>query len=210
MRVLMLNNEFPPLGGGTGTVNCAILQRLAETPGLEIDLVTSALGRHYEEEYFSEHIRLLKVPVNNQNIHHSSNRELLTYAVRGLALARNLQQRQPYQVCLAWAGVPAGGIALALRRLNGLRYLLRVSGPDIPGFEQRYGPLYPVLTPVIRAVWRGAVRVIAKCREEAEQVQRCEPGLLVEIVPNGVDPAIFPPPPARRMMARCGYCVLPV
>ena len=43
MRVLMLNNEFPPLGGGTGTVNRAILQRLAAHPGLEIDLVTSAL-----------------------------------------------------------------------------------------------------------------------------------------------------------------------
>ncbi len=183
----MLNNEFPPLGGGTGTVNRAILQRLAAHPGLEIDLVTSALGRRYEEEHFTEHIRLLKVPVNNQNIHHSSNRELLTYAVRGLALARNLQRRQPYQICLAWAGVPAGGIALALRRLSGLRYLLRVSGPDIPGFEQRYGLLYPVLTPIIRAAWRGAERVIAKCREEADMVQRCEPGLPVEIVPNGVD-----------------------
>ena len=29
MRVLMLNNEFPPLGGGTGTVNRALLQYFA-------------------------------------------------------------------------------------------------------------------------------------------------------------------------------------
>ncbi len=28
MRVLMLNNEFPPLGGGTGTVNQAVLKRI--------------------------------------------------------------------------------------------------------------------------------------------------------------------------------------
>jgi phosphatidylinositol alpha-1,6-mannosyltransferase len=191
MRVLMLNNEFPPLGGGTGTVNRAILQRLATHPGLEIDLVTSALGRRYEEEHFTEHIRLLKVPVNNQNIHHSSNKELFTYARRGLSLALDLQRRRPYQVCLAWSGVPAGGVALALHHLCGLQYLLRVSGPDIPGFEQRYGPLYPVLTPIIRSVWRGAERVIAKCREEADMVQRREPGLSVEIVPNGVDLCAF-------------------
>lgn len=187
----MLNNEFPPLGGGTGTVNRAILQHLATHPELEIDLVTSALGRYYEEESFSENIRLLKVPVKNRNIHHSSNRELLTYAIRGLKLAWNLQRQKPYQVCMAWAGVPAGGVALALHKLVGLPYLLRVSGPDIPGFEQRYGPLYPVLTPIIRATWRHARRVIAKCQEEAEMVQRCSPGLPVEIVPNGVDLSAF-------------------
>jgi phosphatidylinositol alpha-1,6-mannosyltransferase len=195
MRVLMLNNEFPPLGGGTGTVNRAILQRLEAHPEVEIDLVTSALGRRYEEEHFAEHIRLLKVPVNNHNIHHSSNRELFTYAMRGLALAWNLQRRKPYHLCMAWAGVPAGSVALILHHLCSLQYLLRVSGPDIPGFEQRYSLLYPVLTPIIRAVWRGAERVIAKCQEEAVMIQRCEPGLPVEIVPNGVDLVAFPPAP---------------
>ena len=54
MRLLMLNNEFPPLGGGTGTVNRAMLEFFAAVPGLEIDLVTSALGRHFEEEPFSD------------------------------------------------------------------------------------------------------------------------------------------------------------
>jgi phosphatidylinositol alpha-1,6-mannosyltransferase len=191
MRVLMLNNEFPPLGGGTGTVNRAILQRLAIHPELEIDLVTSALGRQYGEERFSKNIHLFKVPVNNQNIHHSSNRELITYAIYGLGLAWKLQRRRPYQVCLAWASVPAGSMALVLHYLCGIRYLLRVSGPDIPGFERRYGSLYPILTPMIRATWHGAERVIVKCREEADMVQRCKPGLQVEIVPNGVDQSLF-------------------
>ena len=57
MRILMLNNEFPPLGGGTGTVNRALLQRFARVPGLEIDLITSALGKREEEEQFAERIR---------------------------------------------------------------------------------------------------------------------------------------------------------
>ena len=67
----MLNNEFPPLGGGTGTVNRALLQRFARAPGLEIDLITSALGRQPEQELFAKRIRILKVPVNNRNLHHS-------------------------------------------------------------------------------------------------------------------------------------------
>ena len=60
MRILMLDNEFPPLGGGMGTVNRALLECYARRSELEIDLITSALGRRQESEQFAERIRLLK------------------------------------------------------------------------------------------------------------------------------------------------------
>lgn len=195
MRLLMLNNEFPPLGGGTGTVNRAILQRLARRPDLAIDLLTSALGRRAERERFAERVTIHKVPVDNRNIHHSSNRELLTYAARALPAALRLHRARPYDLVFAWSAVPAGGVALALRRLAGLPYILRVCGPDIPGFERRYGALYPVLTPAIKAIWAGASRLVAKCEDEAAMMRRVAPGLAVELVPNGVELAAFAPAP---------------
>jgi glycosyltransferase involved in cell wall biosynthesis len=191
MRILMLNNEFPPLGGGTGTVNQAILARFAGMPGLEVDLITAALGRRREQECFAERIRILKVPVANRNLHHSANRELLAYAARALPAALRLHRAHAYDLCLAWSAVPAGGVALAMRRLTGLRYFVRVCGPDIPGFEQRYGVLYPVLTPTIRAVWRGAETVVAKCDGEAQMIQAVDRTVDVRLVPNGVDLAAF-------------------
>jgi glycosyltransferase involved in cell wall biosynthesis len=191
MRLLMLNNEFPPLGGGTGTVNRAVLLCLAQVPDLEIDLITSALGKQFKAEPFAEHICIFKVPVNNRNLHHSSNRELLTYAARGLPFALKRHRTRPYDFCFAWSAVPAGGVALALRRLGGLRYLVRVCGPDIPGFEQRYGPLYPILKPTVKAVWRGAEVVVAKCEGEADMIRRIDSRVKVTLVPNGVDLAAF-------------------
>lgn len=53
MRILMLDNEFPPLGGGMGTANEALLHRYAEIPGLEVDLITAALGGKRETEQFA-------------------------------------------------------------------------------------------------------------------------------------------------------------
>jgi hypothetical protein len=88
----MLNNEFPPLGGGTGTVNRALLEHLGRVPEIEIDLITSALGKSFEKESFSRRIEIYKVPVRNQNIHHTSNRELLEYSIRGLRLALKLER----------------------------------------------------------------------------------------------------------------------
>jgi phosphatidylinositol alpha-1,6-mannosyltransferase len=197
MRILMLNNEFPPLGGGTGTVNHELLQRFAQAYELEIDLVTSALGVRYDAEQFSGHIRILKVPVQNRNIHHSTNRELITYAGLALPQALKLHRRRPYDFCFAWSAVPAGGVALALRHMTGLPYLVRVCGPDIPGFERRYGLLYPVLTPSIRAIWRGAAAVVAKCAGEADMIRAVDRNVDVSLIANGVDSAVFQPAAIR-------------
>ena len=82
MRILMLDNEFPPLGGGMGTVNQALLQCYARTADLEIDLITSALRGSREVEQFAERIRIIKVPVWNKNIHHCTWRELSLYTVQ--------------------------------------------------------------------------------------------------------------------------------
>ncbi len=191
MRILMLNNEYPPLGGGTGTVNQAIVHRLGSLPGIEIDLITSATGKSKEQEHLPERVRLFRVPVSNRNLHHSTNSELLTYAAKALPLARRLHHCRPYDLCFAWSAVPAGGVAWMLKRLNGLRYIVRVCGPDIPGFEQRYSSLYPILSPAIKSVWRNAEIVVAKCEDEAQMIRRVDPSAAISIVRNGVDLGSF-------------------
>lgn len=189
----MLNNEFPPLGGGTGTVNRELLKRWTRASNLEIDLITSALGHEYQTEQFAERVRLHFVPVNNKNLHHSSNRELATYAARALPYALKLQRAQKYDFVFAWSAVPAGAVALVLKKIAGLNYLVRVCGPDIPGFEERYGALYPILTPMIRATWHNAAHVVAKCGDEANLIRRVDARVAVTIVPNGVDLDAFTP-----------------
>ncbi len=193
MRVLMLNNEFPPLGGGTGTANRFILQYLASVPGLEIDLITSARGKVEQNESFAPNIQIYKLPVNNKNIHHSSNIELIRYAVRGFLFAIQIQRKRRYDLCLAWSALPAGAVALLLRILTGLRYIVRVGGPDIPGFERRYRMIYPLLSPFIRAIWYGSEKVIAKSHGEVEMIRRINRNANCAVINNGVDVSLFKP-----------------
>jgi glycosyltransferase involved in cell wall biosynthesis len=193
MRVLMLNNEFPPLGGGTGTVNRAILEQFARRPGLEIDLVTSALGNRAEEESFAPTIKIYKVPVRNKNIHHSSNCELSEYFFRGLWKALKLHRQRRYDICFAWSAVPAGAIALVLRCMTGLCYIVRVCGPDIPGFERRYRTIHRFLSPLLRQIWRRAEDVVAKSEREVEMIHAMDHQLSCRLIPNGVDMAGFQP-----------------
>jgi glycosyltransferase involved in cell wall biosynthesis len=191
----MLNNEFPPLGGGMGTVNQALLNRYASTTELEIDLITSSIGGNEEIEQLTSRIRIIKLPVWNRNIHHSTCRELITYAMRALLRAAKYHRSRAYDFCLAWSTLPAGTVAMLLYNTFSLPYAVWVSGPDIPGFERRYRYLYPLLTPVIRHVWRHAKPVIAKCAGEIEMIKSLDNSIEVKFIPNGVDLNIFRPGP---------------
>jgi phosphatidylinositol alpha-1,6-mannosyltransferase len=193
MQILMLNNEFPPLGGGTGTVNKALLERFARNGDLKVDLITSTMASRFQSEHFSENIRIYKLPVFKRSIHHASNIELLTFAAKAFLFALKKHREQPYNLCFAWSALPAGGVALGLRRAIGLKYLVRVSGPDMPGFERRYQWLYPILTPFIRWIWHGAEVVVTKCEEESSRIHAIDAKVNVTIVPNGVDDKLFKP-----------------
>lgn len=197
MRILMLNNEFPPLGGGMGTTNEALIQQLAPQPDIEIDLITSARGSRREEVQLAERVCMYKVPVRNKNIHHSSNRELIRYATQAWPLAWQLHRAQRYDFCLAWSAVPAGVVAWLLFNRLKLPYMVWVSGPDIPGFERRYHSLYIILKPIIRAVWHSARPVIAKCVEEIDLIRATDQSIHPVLIPNGVDVDKFRPSEAK-------------
>ncbi len=198
MRILMLNNEFPPLGGGTGVVNYHLLKELAAYPDVTVDLVTSSRTRdQYETERFAERITIYKVPVDNHNIHHSSNLELLRYAWRGLNVSRKLLKQHRYDLSFAFAGVPAGVISYALYRHIGLPYIVSLQGPDVPGFEARYNYLYPFLKPLLRVVWRRAATVTAISGEHQRLAKDTAPKLSIPIIYNGVETDVFYPMNAR-------------
>ena len=191
----MFDNEFPPLGGGTGVVNYYLLQEMARSQDVTVDLVTSSRsGTAYETERFADRITIYKVPVDNRNIHHASNLELLRYSWRGLRMARRLLKQHRYDVSFAFAGVPAGALSYVLSLTHGLPYVLSLQGPDVPGFEARYNYLYPVLTPLIKKIWRRASAVTAISAEQVLLAHRTIPDLPLVTIPNGVETKLFAPP----------------
>lgn len=209
LRVLMFDNEFPPLGGGTGVLNQRLLEEWSRDPDLRVDLVTSSRSANrWEETSFAERIRLFKVPVHNANLHHARNIELIRYFFRGWAQARRLLAAHAYDVSFAFSTVPAGAISHRLWRESGLPYVVSLQGPDIPGFEARYRWMYPWLKPFLRRIWRGAAVVTACSQAHRDLARRTAPAREFQIVPNAVDVRRFTPGvrPAADGTVRC-LCV---
>jgi phosphatidyl-myo-inositol dimannoside synthase len=189
----MFNNEFPPLGGGTGTVNEQLFYQFSDYQDMNIDLISSARGNNRELINFSENICIYKIPVNNKNIHHSSNSELVKYSVKALLLGIKLLRKNNYDLIFAWSSVPAGFVSLILKLFFNKKLIVRISGPDIPGFEKRYEKLYRIIKPIIKLIWKKSDSLIVKCRQEYEMVKKINPHLRISIIYNGVDTKKFTP-----------------
>lgn len=199
MRILMLDNEYPPLGGGTGVVNQHVLEEIAKMEDVEVDLVTSSLTKDtYEQEQVSPRICIYKVPVDNKCIHHSSNRELLTYVVRGYWMCCKLTREKEYDLCFAFACVPAGGIAYLFSLTHHVPYVVSLQGPDVPSFEKRYNYVHFVLRPFIKLIWKNASGLMAQSAKHKQLALKTWPDANIVVIGNGVDRNIFRPRAERQ------------
>ncbi|MFZ4814056.1 MAG: glycosyltransferase family 4 protein [Phototrophicaceae bacterium] len=210
MRLLMLNNEYPPIGGGTATANYNVMRELA-AQGLHVDLVTSTpAGHDYEVETLTPTARVFRVPIANQNPHYQSERELLTYIYNAFFFIRTLYRgdEPKYDLCHAWSGLPAGALALLLKWKRNLPYIVGLRGSDVPGYDVRYTWLYPLLKPPLGMIWGGAAAITANSYELRGLARKFRPQLPIEVIPNGVDLARFQVTPLQDKTADDTFIIL--
>ncbi|MEM6285102.1 MAG: glycosyltransferase family 4 protein [Chloroflexota bacterium] len=189
MRLLMLNNEYPPIGGGTATANYYVVREMARR-GLSVDLVTSTPDNaQFQVEQLSPQARVFRVPIDNNNPHYQSERELIKYIIRAFGFIRTLYRGDgpKYDLCHAWSGLPAGALALLLLWKRRLPYIVGLRGSDVPGYDVRYKYLYPVLKPPLWMIWGGASGLTANSYELRNLALEFRPNDDIEVIPNGVD-----------------------
>lgn len=200
MKVLFLNYEYPPLGGGAANATKCILQEFSKMADLEVDLVTSSIDGKYHAEKIGENITLhrLLIGKNEKNLHFQSQRDLLSYSWRAYFFSRKLikdakKSNQPYSLTHAFFTVPCGFLSMLLKFEFNLPYIVSLRGSDVPGYSDRFTILYKLITPLIRLIWRGAKKVISNSEGLRELALESSPKQIVEIIPNGIDTELFAP-----------------
>lgn len=108
VHLLLLNYEFPPLGGGAANATYYLLKEFAKHDNITVDLITSSTGKKRIEQ-FSEKITVHYVDIgkNEHAIHHQSNKELLTYSFKAYRYAKKLQKKKHFDLIHAFLEFPA-------------------------------------------------------------------------------------------------------
>ncbi|HUF37252.1 MAG TPA: glycosyltransferase family 4 protein [Anaerolineales bacterium] len=193
MRILLINSEFPPIGGGAGNASAHIAACMA-AGGHEVTVLTSKYRRLPWNET-RDGVRIVRAPARRKRLDRSLAYEQISFIFGGLGRAIGLVARDRPDVTLAFFGMPSGAVAMPLRTLFGVPYVVSLRGGDVPGFRPYdFARYHRVSAPLIRQVWRGAGAVVANSRGLRAMAQRFERRVPIETIPNGVDPAAFAPP----------------
>lgn len=202
MKVLFLNYEYPPLGGGAANATAALLEEWRHQSDIEVHLVTSGIGNIFKQEILGNniHISYLSIGKSELNLHHQSLKDLLFYSIKGWWFARRLlrQEKIPFDTTLAFFGVPCGFIAMLLKWEFGLPYVVSLRGSDVPGYSQKYAWMYPLLRPLVKAVWKRAKAVVPNSQGLLKLALATSPNQAFTIIENGVDTRRFFTDPVKR------------
>jgi glycosyltransferase involved in cell wall biosynthesis len=190
MRILALNYEFPPLGGGYGQYHL-LCKKLAER-GHEVRYVTSRLAGQPKRERV-DGIDVHRVLSFRQNRENATLFEMSSYvASSATQLSRIINDFDP-DICHAFFGIPTG-ILIFHPVLRDVPSVLTCLGSDVPHHNpDSYSLLYTILTPVVKRIWAAYDAVVANSDGLREEIQQIAPEQEVTVINNGIDTEQFSP-----------------
>lgn len=185
MRILVLNHEFPPIGGGGGRAAEDICRQLSRR-GYEIKVLTAHIkGLPREEERDGYHI--IRLPSWRIQPYKASFLSMAAYVLAGLWIGRRLIRAFKPEVIHAHFAVPAGALAWALSWSTGIPYVLTVHLGDVPGgVPEKTGGWFRWVYPFTRGIWRNANQIVA-VSEFTRQLALKKYDVKIQVIPNGVD-----------------------
>ena len=192
MKILMLNYEFPPIGGGAGKAHLCMLKEFAGNSSLVIDVLTSAPRPGFTVENFSENITIYKVGVHKKNLHYWRKIEVIEWLLKAQRRYRKLLRENNYDLAHAFFGFPTGW--LCYRTAKKLPYIISLRGSDVPGKHARLKLDYKVFGPVFKVIWKKAAALVANSEGLKNRALRFLPSVAIDVIPNGVELDRFFPP----------------
>ncbi|HEX5963234.1 MAG TPA: glycosyltransferase [Gemmatimonadales bacterium] len=202
MRILVLNYEYPPVGGGAAVATAALAQGLVEG-GIKVDVVTAGVGSRPEssapwlqhEPFEHPGLTVYRVRSWRTGVHQAGMGDAASYLVAAFPLVRRLLRTQKYDALHVFFSLPTGAL-LPLLNLRGTPVVVSLRGSDVPGYDPHNRVLqlvHRLLAPLTRWIWRRADRVVALSNSLGQQALRTLPDLRYSVVPNGVDLKLFHP-----------------
>ncbi len=186
MKILLINSEYPPIGGGAGNASENIARLLVKM-GNEVFVLTSRFGNLPHEELCGG-VRILRGPAFRQFSDRSTAMEQSSFIVGASIRAFSLLRHFKPDVTLAFFGLPSGAVAWLLKIVLGVPYVVSLRGGDVPGFRPYDFWLYHKLAvPFLHVIWRNASTVVANSKGLHDLATAFDSTIDIPIVPNGVD-----------------------
>ncbi len=194
MNILVLNYEFPPIGGGGSAVCYEVSKRLAQR-GHSIDVVTMYFTDLPKEEVV-DGLRVHRVKCLRSDAHVCRPWEQFTYIISAIRYIKKSINIDSVDVIHTHFIIPTGPIAWYLKRKYGKEYTLIAHGSDVPGHNNgRFGLLYKLLMRPWKKMVEDAEHVVSLseylkdliCKNMGEDYNPDN----ITVIRNGIDTKLY-------------------
>jgi glycosyltransferase involved in cell wall biosynthesis len=196
MKLLMLNYEFPPVGGGAGLAHASLLREFATRSNLQVDVITCGTRPGVTRETFSGRVTIHRVGIHKKSPYFWRRWEVIQWLGRAHRPYQRLLAQNTYGLVHAFFGFPSGWLCYRSRKR--LPYIVSLRGVDVPAGNPRFNLEYKLLAPLVfPPIWRHARRMVSCSQGLRRRALDFMPKAAIEVIPNGVDLEHFQPVPER-------------
>ncbi len=193
--ILILNYEYPPIGGGAGAISAAHAEHLANL-GYKVVVVTASPNGILFQESPIKNLSIVRLASIRKKPFQSGFREKIDWMFKALRYCKRFKPSD-FDFCMAHFSIPGGWVAAQLP----FRYGVISHGHDIPWFYPQQMFVYHVLTyfSIKRIINKAEVLWVQSeaMRKNATTFTTKTP---VVVIPNGCDA----PPDAHPIPFRGG------
>jgi len=184
MRILMLNYEFPPIGGGASPVTLSLSRELVRA-GHEVDVVTMGF-RGLKARENIDGVSVYRVPSlrSRKDICHTH--EMFLFDLMALPFCLNLVRKRRYDINHTHFIIPTSLVSYWLKKLTGLPYIVTSHGSDVEGYNpDRFRTLHRFIRPFWRRLAKEASCLTSPSQGLKELILKRDKRLKVKVIPNG-------------------------
>ncbi len=186
MKLLVLNYEFPPLGGGAAPVTQHLSKQIIKY-GHQVDLVSM----HYKglaREEVVDGIHVYRIRCLRKRQATCETIEMLSFVIMAFPFLLKLTKQNKYDLIHCHFIIPTGILAYLINKFRGLPYIITSHGSDIPGFnEDRFTLEHRVTKPLLRLIIRHAKQLITPSNYLKNLILKNVGKYDIKVIPNGID-----------------------
>lgn len=203
MKTLMLNYEFPPLGGGASPVSYEMAKGYVKN-GQKVDVVTMSFKNLPSfEQKDGINIYRVKSWRSKKEICHPW--EQLTYIISAAFFLKKHLKNNTYDICHCHFLIPTGIVALWVKKKYGLSYIITAHGSDVPGYNpDRFNFLHKFTKPILKKVILEAKTVVSPSSYLANLIKKNIENIDIKIIPYGFYADNFTPKPKKKIILSTG------
>lgn len=199
MNILILNYEYPPLGGGAGVVSRYHAEGLSKS-GYNVTVLTAWYEGEKEEDIIGN-LKVIKLKSKRRYTYKSTPDEWLSWIKKSKTFLKTYLTENKFDYCFAHFALPGGEVAKYLHKKFKLPYAVISHGQDIPWFFPKQMFKYHLVTYFwIKSICKRADKLILLTKAMKKNADRFMGRIKNRnfIVPNGCDTKTFLPDYSKK------------